>query len=111
MGLLAPWLAPFKPLDTGPHALRPPSATYRIGTDDLGRDIFSGVLVGTQVSLAVGLLAALTSTGIGVLIGAVAGYYGRWLDDLLMRVTEFFLVIPRFFLVLVMVALFRNNFV
>ena len=109
LGLIAPWLAPFKPLDTGPHSFRPPDATYRMGTDDLGRDILSGVLAGTRVSIAVGLLAALTSTLIGVVIGAAAGYYGRTLDDLLMRVTEFFLVIPRFFLVLVMVALFGNS--
>lgn len=109
LGLLAPWLAPFKPLDTGPHSFRPPDATYRMGTDDLGRDILSGVLAGTRVSIAVGLLAALTSTLIGVVIGAAAGYYGGTLDDLLMRVTEFFLVIPRFFLVLVMVALFGNS--
>jgi len=109
LGLLAPWLATFGPLSTGPHSFRPPDATYRLGTDDLGRDILSGVLFGARVSIAVGLLAALTSTVIGVIIGAAAGYYGRTLDDLLMRVTEFFLVIPRFFLVLVMVALFGNS--
>ena len=109
LGLLATWLAPFGPLATGPHSFRPPDATYHMGTDDLGRDILSGVLWGARVSIAVGLLAALTSTAIGVIIGAAAGYYGRRLDDLLMRVTEFFLVIPRFFLVLVMVALFGNS--
>jgi len=80
-----------------------------MGTDDLGRDILSGILWGARVSMAVGLLAALTSTGIGVVVGALAGFYGKMLDDLLMRVTEFFLVIPRFFLVLVMVALFGNS--
>jgi peptide/nickel transport system permease protein len=109
MGLLAPWLAPFKPLSTGPHSFRPPDDLYRMGTDDLGRDIYSGVVWGARVSIAVGLLAALASTAIGVLIGAASGYYGGMLDDLLMRVTEFFLVIPRFFLVLVMVALFGNS--
>ena len=109
LGLSAPWLAPFTPLSTGPHSFHPPDDLYRMGTDDLGRDIFSGVLWGARVSIAVGLLAALASTGIGVLIGAASGYYGELLDDLLMRVTEFFLVIPRFFLVLVMVALFGNS--
>ncbi len=109
LGLLAPWLAGYRPLATGPHSFRSPDATYLLGTDDLGRDILSGVLFGARVSIAVGLLAALTSTVIGVIIGAAAGYYGRMLDDLLMRVTEFFLVIPRFFLVLVMVALFGNS--
>ena len=109
LGLLAPWLAPVEPLATGPHSFRAPDSVYRLGTDDLGRDILSGVLWGARVSLAVGLLAALTSTGIGVAIGALAGFYGGLLDDLLMRVTEFFLIIPRFFLVLVMVALFGNS--
>jgi peptide/nickel transport system permease protein len=109
LGFLAPWLAPFGPLATGPDSFRPPDAVYRMGTDDLGRDILSGILWGARVSMAVGLLAALTSTGIGVVVGALAGFYGKMLDDLLMRVTEFFLVIPRFFLVLVMVALFGNS--
>jgi len=109
LGLLAPWLAPFPPLATGPDSFRAPDGLYRLGTDDLGRDVLSGVLWGARVSFVVGLLAALTSTGLGVLVGALAGFYGGSLDDLLMRVTEFFLVIPRFFLVLVMVALFGNS--
>ncbi len=103
---LSPWLAPYAPLSIGKDAFRPPDAAHLLGTDDLGRDLLSGVLWGARVSLAVGLLAALTSTLIGVLVGAIAGYYRGVLDDVLMRVTEFFLIIPRFFLVMIIVALF-----
>jgi peptide/nickel transport system permease protein len=109
LALTAPWLAPFQPLSTGKDSFHPPGAAYLMGTDDLGRDLLSGVLWGARVSLLVGLLAALTSTVIGVIVGALAGYYRGFLDDLLMRMTEFFLVIPRFFLVLVIVALFGNS--
>jgi peptide/nickel transport system permease protein len=109
LALAAPWLAPFQPLATGKDSFHAPGAAYLMGTDDLGRDLLSGVLWGARVSLLVGLLAALTSTVIGVIVGALAGYYRGFLDDLLMRTTEFFLVIPRFFLVLVIVALFGNS--
>ncbi len=109
MAVLSPWLAPFQPLSIGKDSFRPPDAVHLMGTDDLGRDLLSGILWGSRVSLMVGLLAALTSTGIGVIVGSVAAYYGRRLDDLLMRVTEFFLVIPRFFLVLIIVALFGSS--
>jgi peptide/nickel transport system permease protein len=109
LAILAPVLAPVDPLSTGKDSFRIPDSRYFMGTDDLGRDLFSGVLWGARTSMMVGLLAALTSTVIGVIIGALAGYYGGVIDDLLMRVTEFFLVIPRFFLVLVIVALFGNS--
>jgi len=109
LAILSPILAPFAPLSTGKDSFHTPDSRYLMGTDDLGRDLFSGVLWGARTSIMVGLLAALTSTVIGVIIGALAGYYGGVIDDLLMRVTEFFLVIPRFFLVLVIVALFGNS--
>ncbi len=109
LAILSPAIAPFKPLSIGKDSFRKPDSMYLMGTDDLGRDLFSGVLWGARVSITVGLLAALTSTLLGVIIGAMAGYYGGLVDDLLMRITEFFLVIPRFFLVLVIVALFGNS--
>jgi peptide/nickel transport system permease protein len=109
LAILSPLIAPFHPLSIGKDSFHRPDSTYLMGTDDLGRDLFSGVLWGARVSMMVGLLAALTSTVIGVLIGAWAGYYGGRVDDLLMRITEFFLVIPRFFLVLIIVALFGNS--
>ena len=109
LAVLSPWLAPFQPLSIGKDSFRPPDSTYLLGTDDLGRDLLSGVLWGARVSLLVGLLAAFTSTLIGVLVGSASGFYGGWADDLLMRITEFFLVIPRFFLALIIVALFGSS--
>ncbi len=109
LAALAPWLAPFAPLSMGRDSFHPPDATYVMGTDDVGRDLLSGILWGTRVSLLVGLLAAFTSTVLGVLVGAIGGYHRGLLDDVLMRITEFFLVIPRFFLVLIIVALFGTS--
>jgi peptide/nickel transport system permease protein len=109
MAVLSSWLAPFQPLSIGKDSFRPPDSTYLLGTDDLGRDLLSGVLWGARVSLLVGLLSAFTSTLIGVIVGSASGYYGGWADDLLMRLTEFFLVIPRFFLALIIVALFGSS--
>lgn len=68
------------------HPFHPPSSEHVMGTDNLGRDIFSRVLWGTRASLLVGILSAGLSAVIGIIIGGIAGYYGGWLDDLLSRV-------------------------
>ncbi len=107
--LLAGPLGRTPPEAMGGQPLDPPSRAHPLGTDDLGRDIWSGVVHGARVSLLVGLLAATTSGVIGVLVGAVAGYTGARVDDVLMRVTEFFLVIPTFLLALVLVAVLRPS--
>lgn len=83
----------------------PPSASHLFGTDDLGREVFHQVIVGARTSAMVGLVAAGLSTVIGLIVGSLSGYYGGWLDGSLMRITEFFMVIPRFFLAVIMVAL------
>ncbi len=107
MAALAGAIAPAAPLATNTGTpFEPPGSAHFFGTDDLGRDVFSGVVYGARVSLAVGFLAAITSTVIGIIIGAIAGYFGGWIDDLLMRVTEMFMVIPVFVLALLLVALF-----
>lgn len=106
IGALAPWLAPDDPLRVGRDAFAPPGAAHWFGADNQGRDIWSGILYGTQVSLMVGFFAAITSSSIGVAIGAAAGFYGRWVDTLLMRLTELFQVMPRFFLALIIISLF-----
>jgi peptide/nickel transport system permease protein len=87
-----------------------PSLANLMGTDDLGRDVFSRFANGARTSLAVGILAAVTSCVIGISLGAVAGYSGGIVDTLLMRVSELFQVIPRFFLALLVIALFGSNF-
>ena len=108
--ILAPLLAPFDPHSTSRAAFAPPFASgHFLGTDNLGRDILSQVIWGSRVSLLVGLAAAATATLIGVAVGALAGYLGGWFDELLMRVTEFFQVIPRFVLALIVVAFFGSG--
>lgn len=108
--IFADQIAPFDPLKTSDFAFEPPSIKFLFGTDDLGRDIFSGVVHGARTSILIGVIVTLLSTLIGVSVGATAGYAGGFWDDFLMRVTELFLVPPRFFLALVIVALFGSTF-
>ena len=84
----------------------PPQPAHLFGTDHLGRDVFSGVLYGTRTSLEVGFLSVVVSVALGITIGSISGYYGRRIDDVLMRLTEVFQVMPRFFLALIIVAMF-----
>ncbi|MCT9820968.1 ABC transporter permease [Microbacterium sp. W1N] len=99
-------LAPLLPLDPTTTDLtarwQPPSAEHLFGTDDLGRDYFSRVVYGGQISLTVGVLAMLAATSIGVVVGLVAGYARGWLDETLMRLVDFLSSIP--WMVLVIVA-------
>jgi peptide/nickel transport system permease protein len=89
-----------------PSLLEPPSMIGLFGTDQLGRDVLSRTIYGTQISLFIGALAASTSTVIGTMVGGISGYLGGKMDELLMRITEYFMVIPRFFLALLLVAIF-----
>ena len=84
----------------------PGSEGFLFGTDYLGRDIFAGIVNGGRVTLAVGLAAALLSVFIGVSIGALSGYYRGWVEEVLMRITEFFQVLPTLLFSMVLVALF-----
>jgi peptide/nickel transport system permease protein len=111
LAVFAPWIAPFAPKVTVGAALQPPSAAHPFGTDDLGRDTFSNVVHGARVALVVGLTTALTAAVIGTLVGLVSGYAGgRW-DDILMRLTETFQLLPRFFLALLLVSLLGSDIV
>ena len=85
---------------------RPGRRCFLLGTDYLGRDILAGLFYGARVSLAIGLSAALMSVGIGVTIGALAGFYRGWVEEVLMRFTEFFQVLPTLLFSMVIVALF-----
>jgi len=86
-------------------AMAAPSSDHLFGTDELGRDMLLGILYGSQVSLAVGVSAAVGATLLGVFLGAAAGFYGGWLDLAVMRVSEMFQVVPSFILAAVIVAL------
>lgn len=102
----APWIAPHDPGKTDVSLkLKPPSPEHPLGTDQLGRDVLSRMLYGSRISLSVGFVAVAISLLIGILVGAVAGYYGRWVDTLLMRFVDIMLCFPTFFLILTVVAL------
>lgn len=108
IGAGAHWIAPQDPFRISAEALQSPDAKHLFGTDDLGRDVFAGVVHGTAVSLAVGFAAAALSAVIGIAIGGVAGI-SRRSDLVLMRVTEFAQAMPRFFLILTLVSLFGGR--
>lgn len=101
----APLIAHHDPLATSPLPFAPPLVHGLMGTDNLGRDVWSEVAYGGRVSLIVGLGASLLQTLIGVIVGGIAGYRGGVIDLVLMRIAEFFQVIPQFFLALVLVAI------
>lgn len=106
VAMLAGVLAPTDPFAFAGQPLRGPSGGHWLGTDDLGRDILSGIIHGARTSLLVGISVAAGSLVIGTLVGAVAGFVGGKVDDILMRLTELLQVMPRFFLALAVVALF-----
>jgi peptide/nickel transport system permease protein len=93
--LLAPAIAPyeFDAIDTK-QIRKPPSAAHVMGTDDLGRDLFTRILYGGRISLAIGVFSALVATLLGLMVGAVSGFYGGWVDNLLMRFTDIVFTIP-----------------
>jgi peptide/nickel transport system permease protein len=107
MAIFGPYLVSITTLsiDGVTKTLHPPTQGYWLGTDDLGKDIFAGVIIGSRVSLLVGVAATTISMVIGTLIGIVSGFYGKSVDALLMRFTDVFLVIPWLPLMLVMAAL------
>ena len=86
------------------QSLLPPSFTHPLGTDDLGRSVFVRMLYGARISLLVGFVAVGISTLIGIVFGALAGYYGRWVDTVIMRFVDIMLCFPTFFLILAVIA-------
>jgi peptide/nickel transport system permease protein len=109
--LAAPLLYPGDPLGLAGRPLQWPGANPRfpLGTDPSGRDIAAQIFHGARISLLIGVAATAVSIGIGILIGALAGYHGGWVDDALMRVTEAFQTLPNFLLLLVLVAVFGSD--
>ncbi|MDQ2065890.1 ABC transporter permease [Xinfangfangia sp. CPCC 101601] len=114
MALFAPWLAPYPAQGAGaPNVvakLSPPSADYWFGTDHLGRDVLSRVIYATRISLSNGILIVGFSLLIGLPIGLAAGYFGGWVDEALMRVTDVFLAFPALLLAVLMAAAMGPGF-
>ncbi len=106
VGVLAPLLAPYDPFAVVGPSLSPPTLAHPMGTDALGRDLLSAVVFGTRTSLIVASLVGLLVVIIGVAVGAASSWWGGWADDVLMRLTELFQVLPRFFLAVVVAAFF-----
>lgn len=113
MAVTAPVFFPGNPWRTVAMPLLKPfeNPQYILGTDMLGRNIAAGIAHGAKVSLLIGLVSTLVAVLIGVSIGALAGFYGGRVDDLLMRFTEFFQIIPAFAMAVVLVAIFSPNIV
>jgi peptide/nickel transport system permease protein len=108
LAIFAPYLAPFDYAQLNPgQALRAPSSEHWLGTDRQTRDVLSRILVGSRVSLAVGFVAVAILMTIGVLFGALAGYFGGLVDNFFMRLVDIMLAIPQLLLLLLAVALFR----
>ena len=106
VAIFAPVIVPYDPYQIDVDAiLLPPSPSHLFGTDELGRDVFSRMVYGSRVSLQVGFVAAGLATAVGVLLGALAGYYGGKVEALIMRFTDMMLCFPTFFLILAVIAL------
>ena len=110
VSLLAPWLAPYDPnaIDLK-NVLAPPTGGHPFGTDPLGRDVLSRMIWGAGISLKVGFVATGIAILIGTMLGAVSGYYGRWVDAVIMRFVDIMLCFPSFFLILAVIALLEPS--
>lgn len=112
LAILAPWLVPYDPDAFDVKAiLLAPSRQHWMGTDGLGRDVLSRMLYGGRISLLVGLVAVGISTAIGIILGALAGYYRGWVDTVIMRLVDIMLSIPSFFLILAVIAFLTPSIV
>jgi len=110
LAIFGPLLAPYSPtrIYVGPQ-YEPPTMQHWFGTDQLGRDIFSRVIAGARYSMLIGAGSALLATILGVILGAVAGYYGSWVDGGLMRLTDIFLALPYIVFAIVLVVVFGHS--
>jgi peptide/nickel transport system permease protein len=111
VAIAAPWVAPYDPrhtIEIVELQNQPPSLLHPLGTDLYSRDVWSRLVYGARVSLSIGALAMLVAVTVGAVVGAVAGYFRRWVDPVLMRAVDVGLAIPRLFLLLMAVALWER---
>lgn len=107
LAVFAPWIAPYGPTKISGGFSKPPDAEHWLGTDQIGRDMFSRLLYAMRVSLLVGFLATVISTAIGVVLGLVSGYFGGCVDRVIMSFTDMVMSFPYILLVLVAAAIFE----
>ena len=112
--IFAPWLTPYEMQGRGKpnleEELDPPSAGHPLGTDDLGRDVLARLLFGGRPSLSIGFLVVAIAMGIGMPLGAIAGYFGGWIDQAIMRITDVFLSFPALLLAIAISAALGPSF-
>jgi len=108
LALFGPWIAPYPEQGRGrtniPDRFAPPSAKYWLGADQLGRDVLSRIIIGSSIALRVPAIVVILAVVIGAPLGALAGYVGGWLDNLIMRLTDLFLAFPSLLLAVAIVA-------
>jgi peptide/nickel transport system permease protein len=110
LALLAPWIVPFDPLEQRiADALAPPSTAHPLGTDDLGRDVLSRVIYGARVSLGVGLSSVCVGLLVGTVLGLASGYYGGWLDSVIMRAMDVLFAFPPILLAIAIMAVLGSE--
>ncbi|MCK6452356.1 MAG: ABC transporter permease [Alphaproteobacteria bacterium] len=105
VALLADVLAPKDPFAIVGAPFAPPAGDFVLGTDSLGRDVAAGLIHGARTTMLIAVLSTLAAVGFGAIVGAVTGYYGKLVDDVLMRTTEFFQTIPSFLFAIVLIAI------
>jgi peptide/nickel transport system permease protein len=112
LSIFAPWIAPHNPSTIDiKNILVGPSFSHWLGTDDLGRDVLSRMLWGGRISLEVGFVAVGIATVIGIILGSLAGFYGGWVDSLIMRAVDIMLSIPTIFLILAVIAILEPSII
>jgi len=109
IAVLGPVFAPYSPKLLNNDLLEPPGSKYLLGTDNLGHDIFSQILYGASTSLKIGFIAAMISAIIGVIFGGIAGFFGGVIDQILSEIMNVFLMLPTFFLILLIIATFGSS--
>ena len=106
IAIFAPWIAPYDPIKTDLRSIvESPSAEHWLGTDQLGRDVFSRIIFGTRTSLLIGFSAVFSSAAIGMLMGLTAAHFGGWVFALIMRITDALMALPGIILVLLIAGL------
>lgn len=111
MAFFAPFLGTQDPAASGAleNLLQPPSSQFWFGTDDLARDVWSQVIYGSRISLSIGFIAALITVFFGTIVGLASGYYGKIIDEILMRIVDFFMMLPELPLMIVLAAVLGPN--
>lgn len=109
--IFAPILSPYDPYEKVSAPFLRPSFSHLLGTNDIGQDIFSEIIYGTRISLIIGFVSSIISIIIAVVLGLLAGYYGGKIEDIIMRITDFFLVIPFLPLVILLAVFFRGSYI